>query len=535
MKFRIILKEINDPFVNSPTYSKGYNNSAVIQSQLSLISKEETIMEYNNMDKDKDKNSTALYLKQALSKHINQQSDSIELFYKDNDDNCNLTHINSNKNNNNYNKICFIELNDSDSITNLQLNSNSNQLMKNKNTLNNSTIQRTIDDDIVVLYYKIISYTIQAKIDVYQKNINSLTQTVSLSCSILNLKHFLKDKFQIGDDIDTSMDASNQKIFSISFKNKTKKLKINQMANKEYNDRIKLIDIIKEYEDQKRMLFSFNDSMTLKFLLVLNTRESIKMGLNFNFNYFKNFSQISFENNPPVHRECSDGLNLFVYCRNSQCLLYNEMFVKCLGYGNVNVMNEVLRTRCPKCLCSSLIEARNLGMINAKWEYKGVLNGKKEGVFEGDGVTIISNKLYLFSEIKITNTFCKLIIKIKPHKANEDPNAADNKENDLINENESSLFDSVPLCFDEKIFESRIHESNMSKVSRVDMIINGINSQMHSYSQIDKQDDFNARNAKDNNDNVINVLSSQGNRDRYDYCLNKCLLNISENSPCYIF
>lgn len=510
MKLRIILKELKDPFVNSPSYSN--NKSKLALDLLSSISKHEIVIEYCYAN-----DTCALLLKQFIAKRIHMASDCIELFYKDN---------------NNSGANCYFELNDSDCLTKLQ------SQMQNSNTLNNSTILRTIDDDIV-LYYKLILYRVQVKIDVYQKNINSLSQTVSLCCSILNLKHFLMEKFKMDDDsnpnsnTDSTINVVNQKIFSLSLSNKSKKIKIKQMANKEYNDRMKLIDIIKEYEDQKRTRFSFNDNISLKFLLVLNTREAIKMGLNFNFNYFKNLSQISFEHSAPVHRECSDGLNLFSYCRNTQCLLFNEMFVRCLGYGSFNVMNEVIRTRCPKCLCASLTEGRNLGMINAKWEYKGVLNGKRNSGFEGDGVTIINNKLYLFSEVKLSSTFGKLLIKIRPHKANNDLNVAEaemepkaNKGIGLRIGNDESLFDSVPLCLVEKNYEGIFHESNMSKASKVDMVI----SRCHILSNSNEK----ANGLNSNNDPGINMLSSQANKDRDDYCLNRCLTTKNSTGSCAI-
>lgn len=251
------------------------------------------------------------------------------------------------------------------------------------------------------------------------------------------------------------------------------------------------------------------------------------MGLNFNFNYLKNLSQVNFNANAPTHRECSDGLNMFVYCQNSQCVLYNEMYVRNLGYGCFDIIRETLRTKCPQCRSSSFSELRNIGMINSTWIYNGVINSTRESCFEGDGTTIINNRLYLLSEVKICNVFSKLLIKIKPHKSKTDLNEKNTNFNKGdYNEDASSLFDSIPLVLDKKY---NIHHNDTDNNHNEDesVVINHLENQKNQ-----KRIDCDA--------NIINrrIIKTDLD-DKGAYCLNGCLLqngsSTSLNAKCTIF
>ena len=149
------------------------------------------------------------------------------------------------------------------------------------------------------------------------------------------------------------------------------------------------------------------------FLLSRNKDNKLQMGLNFKFNYLKNISKISFNQNAPTYCECSDGINLFAYCRNIDCQLFNNLFIKVLGYGVFDIMREIERVECPICKYKKT-EVKNIGFINSKWYYKGKINSSKQNSFEGDGITI-DDQLYIFKEAKISSLLLKLIIEVKPH------------------------------------------------------------------------------------------------------------------------
>ena len=178
--------------------------------------------------------------------------------------------------------------------------------------------------------------------------------------------------------------------------------------SKEINDKMTLKNIINSYFGNK-----ISSQYMIYFLLSRNKDNKLQMGLNFKFNYLKNISKISFNQNAPTHCECSDGINLFVYCRNSYCQLFNNLFIKVLGYGVFDIMREIEKVECPICKYQKT-EVKNIGFINSKWYYKGKINSSKQNSFEGDGITI-DDQLYIFKEAKISSLLLKLIIEVKPH------------------------------------------------------------------------------------------------------------------------
>ena len=177
--------------------------------------------------------------------------------------------------------------------------------------------------------------------------------------------------------------------------------------SKEINDKLTLKNIINSYFGNKS-----SSQFMIYFLLSRNKDNKLQMGLNFKFNYLKNISKINFNNQAPSYCECSDGINLFAYCRKENCILNNNLFIKVLGYGIFNIMKEIEKVNCP--FCNNKSEVKNIGLINSKWFYKGKLNCPKQNCFEGDGITI-DDQLYILKETKISSLLLKLIIEVKPH------------------------------------------------------------------------------------------------------------------------
>ena len=57
------------------------------------------------------------------------------------------------------------------------------------------------------------------------------------------------------------------------------------------------------------------------------------------------------EENVPSHREISDGLSLFVYCKNKNCIIFKQMFILNKAYGVFKIDKEIKDKTlvCPKC------------------------------------------------------------------------------------------------------------------------------------------------------------------------------------------
>ena len=257
-------------------------------------------------------------------------------------------------------------------------------------------------DCIYELYYTICKDIAKITVDFYQMNIDKIFIKLSSICTIQMLKMIINEKLNNSLIID-SLRIYGLYIIDVNYKEK----KIMNQS-KEINDKMTLKNIINSYFNNKS-----SSQYMIYFLLSRNKDNKLQMGLNFKFNYLKNISKISFNQNAPTHCECSDGINLFVYCRNSYCQLFNNLFIKVLGYGVFDIMREIERVECPICKYQKT-EVKNIGFINSKWYYKGKINSSKQNSFEGDGITI-DDQLYIFKEAKISSLLLKLIIEVKPH------------------------------------------------------------------------------------------------------------------------
>ena len=175
------------------------------------------------------------------------------------------------------------------------------------------------------------------------------------------------------------------------------------------------------------------------------TSSSEQIGLNFRFNYLKDVSKISFDKNAPKYCECSDGINLFVFCFNRECLLFNKYFVVNLGYGLFNILKQNKKIKCPICGDNNNIEIKNIGIINSKYFYSGKLKTKEKekSSFEGDGITL-DDKLYIFKEAKINTFLLQLYIEAKPHFMIMNKNFISNKTK------EEEELDDIALCENKK-------------------------------------------------------------------------------------
>ncbi len=217
--------------------------------------------------------------------------------------------------------------------------------------------------------------------------------------------------------------------------------------SKEIHNKTIIKNIINSYFENK------NSEFMIYFLLSRNLNNKLQMGLNFKFNYLKNISKIKFNENAPNHCECSDGINLFAYCRNSECSINNSLFIHILGYGIFDIMKEILKVYCP--ICNKKSEVKNIGLINSKWFYKGKLNCPTQNCFEGDGITI-DDQLYILKETKISSLLLKLIIEVKPYIT----------EKEFYNELLSNDSEDVALC-DQSIKEKENSSERKNILSQI--------------------------------------------------------------------
>ena len=259
----------------------------------------------------------------------------------------------------------------------------------------------------IEFYYKIVNIPIKLKIDFYRNQIDSINLTLSSVASIYLIKYLLNQK------INNNIAVNAQKIYFLRLISSSDNSTIENnnenspQLSKEYSNEITINDIIVTYLKGSN---SLNEPITkYKLHLLLVTEEEnrkLNFGLNFNFNFFKNMNKISFQQNAPSYRECSDGLNVFCYCKNEQCQIYNELFVINFGYGPFNLIDKILTSvQCPICKYNFIkVQVRNIGFINAKWTYRGKMNNRNQSSFNGEGSTL-DDKLYVLKEINFELCF----------------------------------------------------------------------------------------------------------------------------------
>ena len=360
-------------------------------------------------------NNTIASLKIIISDIENISSEKIHIFFIDKNEendskgNTNLNLLTLKKINRDFyneNKIYLEESRDIDYIRDLKIRLNINFY---------PDLFYIISDINSILYFDIHSYQICVIIDCYQQNIEKIIFNLESNCSILLLKNIIWNKLNYRKNLK----ISQIKLFCIEVTeyNEGKNSNTN-IDNCDYTcpDWKKLNDIIEyfyplEIEDRNGLKYNIHFLLTI----VNEFKLYEQIGLNFRFNYLKEVDKISFNDNAPNYCMCSDGVNLFIFCINQECSLYNEYFVVILGYGLFNILQKAKTAKCPKCN-SNKVELKNIGIINSKYYYKGILKvkNKKNAILEGDNITL-DEKLYIFKEAKINSFLSELYMDVKPY------------------------------------------------------------------------------------------------------------------------
>ena len=410
----IIIKLLNDEISEKVNLDVSNNQFSKIINCLEEKSKNEINIKIN-----KNNAISVCFLKIIISDIKNVSSEKIHLFIKDTQQN-NKKKSNDNKKSNIItiqnlsitefmkNKIYLEELKDDiDSIQDTQNSSPSlYYLVSNNNCIDNFT------------YF----FPVSVIVDFYQQNIEKIFLTLQSNCSLCLLKYIINNK------LNNILNINQLKLICIDItqiNSETNKKNLVKNNNTPFSERKTLNDIISFFfpiqnsnNNNNNSNNSNNIKYTLHFLLTIknDVGSSEQIGLNFRFNYLKDVSKISFNKNAPEYCECSDGINLFAFCFNQECLLYNKYFVVNLGYGLFNILKRSRNIKCPKCGDYNGIEIKNIGIINSKYYYSGKLKAKEneKSSFEGDGITL-DDKLYIFKEAKINSFLVQLYIEAKPH------------------------------------------------------------------------------------------------------------------------
>lgn len=367
-----------------------------------------------------------------------------------------------------------------------------------------------------ILYFKVSNDKQRIAIDIFQNKIDKIILDVSPFCSIYMLKGIINQKLNSNNkinfaSINSKTEKSNnnygylpmsgkiQTIYGAGFVENNNSL-TKALSNKKFNDNDLIENIVSYYQkNNKKQLCTYNnESRILSLILIENTNKKCLMGLDFRFNYMRNFKRIkNFDDSAPSFREVSDGLNLVIYCMNPNCDLNNKYFIVTKGYDTFDIFSVMYSIRCPKCK-ESIKELRSIGMINAKWTYKGLLKGKKESKFEGDGFTLENNKLFALPEIQFLKQFSGLLIEVKeyknPHNINE---AFDDDidilldEDNILNEDDYSDLDGIDLYYsdnkkaNEDIKNCGSNTNNTSIQTESFALIKRNSNMMINYSNID--------------------------------------------------
>ena len=406
----INIKLVNDELFQKVNFESSTNQHSKILNTIDDKLKNEKEFIIN-------KNSTISILKIYISEIKNISCEKIHLFIKypknkksenDNNENSNIYLKNITINEYLQNKKYMEELlDDTDTIEKYL------DIADYTNNINNSPT-----------FYYIISnnninsnasyYSISIIIDFYQKNIDKIFLNIQSNCSLFLLKNIVNNK------LNNILNINQLKLICIDItkiNNEQNKRDIVKNNNNIFSDRKTLDEIITYFFPIQNNII--NCKYTIHFLLIIKNDigSSEQIGLNFRFNYLKDVNKISFNKNAPKYCECSDGINLFAFCFNQECFLYNKYFVVHLGYGLFNILKISKRIKCPKCGENNNIEIKNIGIINSKYFYSGKLKVKDEkqkSSFEGDGITL-DDKLYIFKEAKIDSFLIQLYIEAKPH------------------------------------------------------------------------------------------------------------------------
>ena len=278
-----------------------------------------------------------------------------------------------------------------------------------------------------------------------------------------------------------------------------------------YNYYIKTSDKIIDWENINCIRYDDNSSSknegVLNFILMEYKDKKCHLGLDFRFTilqYFQPLSKEEIEDDDKLEvinfynnnfYQIKSGLNLYFNCLNDNCKYKKELFILNIGYGTFDIFSIIRHNSlCPSCNKKTYyynnkecyagysrknnLELKYLGMMNAKWSYKGYLEGIKMTVVDGKGITVMNDLLYKTKEFNFLRQFKKLLFQIEQYYSknyyfkNDNNSISDEKINSIdenIKSNETK---------NENIFEkdNKINE-NTNKIKEIQITNHNNNNQ----------------------------------------------------------
>lgn len=355
------------------------------------------------------------------------------------------------------------------------------------------------DNKQKVLYFKISKDKQKILVDIFQNNIDKLILNISHNCSIYMLKHIINMK------LNCNIPLEYFTIYGVGYVDNNTFARSNQplnkaLSNRIFTDEVLIEEVVKYYyieednlhqEKERNLNKEDRANSILNIILIKKTKDKCIMGLDFRFNHMRNYLKLAFKHDAPSYRETSDGLNLFFYCKNPHCRIFNDYYIVMKGYGHFDILEEIMYIKCPKCYGNKK-DLRNIGFVNSKWKYKGLLKNKKDAKIDGDGFTL-DNMLYVFQEILFVSQFHYLLIENEVYLANSIIDANNDIDSSSMDNDSSSDLNDISLCYPK---EGRFSNSVKNKDKDIDEETDGLKLLM-------KQRD-------NNNNNVINSNDTKG-------------------------
>jgi hypothetical protein len=278
-----------------------------------------------------------------------------------------------------------------------------------------------------------------------------------------------------------------------------------------YNYYIKTSDKIIDWENINCIRYDDNSSSknegVLNFILMEHKDKKCHLGLDFRFTilqYFQPLSKEEIEDDDKLEvinfynnnfYQIKSGLNLYFNCLNDKCKYNKELFILNIGYGTFDIFSIIRHNSlCPSCNKKTYyynnkecyagysrknnLELKYLGMMNAKWSYKGYLEGIKMTVVDGKGITVMNDLLYKTKEFNFLRQFKKLLFQIEQYYSKNYYFKNDN--NSILDEKINSIDENIKSneTKNENIFEkdNKINE-NTNKIKEIQITNHNNNNQ----------------------------------------------------------
>ena len=302
----------------------------------------------------------------------------------------------------------------------------------------------------------------------------------------------------------------------------------------------------------KISIFNKSSEYTLNFIMTEYKKDKLILGLDFRFNLLNYFSPYYIENDTKseyltkkkkflnkskIILYNGGGLKLFVYCLNQKCLYFSKFFVNHLGYGYFDLFNAMRNIYCPMCKKKGkkYIEIKYIGMMNAKWLYKGFLSGIKYSNVEGQGITMLNDVIYRTNEILFSHQFMSLCFLIEKYLTNNTIVKEEKQKKNCTTIN-STLFtdNSYYSNISEEIEQKILNDDKKAKNNDNNEISKTIQTNKIKY-KINRIQRKKLRN-RNNNNNIYKILNKNSFYTNDISTNSKCQfsdINICNNNSCW--